>query len=284
MKTEVTVFFIILLVGTSSYLGYSLYNTEMQLNSTITQLQSTISDLESARHDIAQKTSKISSLEGDVSSLTGEVTSYKYEVAEKQRKIIESQAEISKLSKIAEEQKKKIASLRDILRDLDKTGNLISENYYDTLILYDNSQLYELFKPLFAQVADDQEDYSQLGIPFIYFRDQSKKNEEGIILGQYSGLYDTIFIYNDASEVRTIYHEIAHIIYQRFFAENANNKQVWSDTYNYLKQNSLLSTSYGYESEIEGFAEEYSVYKTNANPSQPENVKSIFSQLDAALR
>lgn len=283
MKTEVTVFFIILLVGTSSYLGYSLYDTEAKLNSTVTQLHSTIKDLESARQDIAQKTFKISSLEGEVGSLTGEVTSYKYEVAENQRKLIESAAEISKLSKITEEQKAKISSLRSVLKDLDKTGNLISEYYHDTLILYDNSQLYELFKPLFSQVADDKEDYSKLGIPFIYFRDQSKKNEEGIILGQYSGLYDTIFIYNDASQVSTIYHEIAHTIYQRFFAENVNNKKVWSDIYKDLKENNLLSTSYAYESEIEGFAEEYAVYKTNGNPNQPENVKSIFSQIDAAL-
>ena len=120
MKTEVAVFFIILLVGTSSYLGYSLYDTENQLNSTITELQSTIKDLESARQDIAQKTSKISSLEGEVGSLTGEVTSYKYEVAEKQRKLIESAAEISMLSKITEEQKAKISSLRNVLKDLTK--------------------------------------------------------------------------------------------------------------------------------------------------------------------
>ena len=284
MKSNLTAFFIIVLVITSGYLGYDLYNTKLTLNSTINNLQTTTLNLDKANQDIIQKASVIDSLKNEVSELSGEIVGYQFEVAEKQQKIIESQNEISKLSQLTAEQKSKIESLRNVLKDLDDTGNLISEYYHDTLILYDNSELYELFKPLWLQVADDPEDYSQLGIPFVYFRDESKKDEENIVLGQYSGLYDTIFIYNDASEVRVIYHEIAHMIYQRLFKENANNKEIWSNMYSDLKQYNLLSSQYAHENELEGFAEEYSFYKTNLNPNQPAAVKDMFEQIDASLR
>ncbi len=284
MKSHLTIFFLVALIITSGYLGYDLYNTKLALNSTLNNLHSTSLNLDKANQDIIQKSSVIDSLKKEVSQLSGEIVGYQFEVAEKQQKIIESQNEISKLSQLTEEQKSKIDSLRSVLKDLDDTGNLISEYYHDTLILYDNSELYELFKPLWLQVADDPEDYSQLGIPFVYFRDESKKDEENIVLGQYSGLYDTIFIYNDASEVRVIYHEIAHMIYQRLFAENENNKEIWSNMYADLKQYNLLSSQYAYENELEGFAEEYSFYKTGLNPNQPEAVKDMFDQIDTSLR
>ena len=74
------------------------------------------------------------------------------------------------------------------------------------------------------------------------------------------------------------------MIYQRLFAENENNKEIWSDMYSDLKQYSLLSSQYAYENELEGFAEEYSFYKTGLNPNHPNAVKDMFDQIDTSLR
>ena len=270
-------FSIVILIGSTSYLGYDLYNTKIELNntqielaSTTSQLKSTEADLEAANNDIAQKKSEISSLKGEVTGLIQEVT--------------QNLKEIGDLTKQSEEQKKDISRLRGILSDLDDTGNLISENYDETLILYDNSEMFELFKPLWQVVEAEKEEYSKLGIAFIYFRDESKKYEEQTVLGQYNTLFDTIFIYSDASSTRTIYHEIAHTIYKRVFEENQNNQEIWDNLYDQLKEAQLLSSQYAYTNELEGFAEEYAYYKTGLNANQPQAVKDLMEQVDESLR
>jgi len=106
-----------------------------------------------------------------------------------------------------------------------------------------------------------------------------KKTEDGIILGTYSSLYDYIYIYKDNNDSRTIYHEIGHIIYKNLFIEVKSNLEIWKDFYNQLKEANLLSTQYSYTNEIEGFSEEYSVYKTGFK-QQPQEVVNFFKDVE----
>ena len=81
-------------------------------------------------------------------------------------------------------------------------NKIIQESYKGTLVLYKNEVVYAKMKPLFSQVADDPEDYSKLGIPFFYFKDETVLTaEEKQILGEYYTLYDYIIIYNGTDNV-----------------------------------------------------------------------------------
>ncbi|MDP4012285.1 MAG: hypothetical protein Q8R00_01640 [Candidatus Nanoarchaeia archaeon] len=274
---HLTTFFIVVLIASAGFLGNGLYQTKIELNQTVTELLST-------QNNLSQKESEILNLNSNIKDLKSQIVGYQFEIADKEREIKESENKIEELTEVTKSQEESISRLRDVLSDLDKTGNLISENYGETLILYDNSKIFELFRPLWKQVEDDEEDYTKLGIAFIYFRDESKKYEENVVLGQYNGLFDTIFIYSDTTNVKTIYHEIAHTIYKVLFQNNQNNKKIWSDLYKQLKENQLLSSQYAYTSEEEGFAEEYAYYKTGLNPNQPSAVKNMMEQIDESLR
>ena len=178
-------------------------------------------------------------------------------------------------------QSEKIQSLIETQRALHEEGKLIVDEYGGTLVLYDTPEVYSLMSPIFNEVKQDRLDYSKLGIPFFYFKDEEKKAEEGLVLGTYSSLYNYIFIYKGGDK-KTIYHEIGHIVYKKFFLENSNILKVWQDMYKQLKELNLLSSEYAKTSEVEGFAEEYAAFKLNLE--QPPAVVSLMSQIENFLR
>ena len=269
--------FIVVFIASTGFLGYTLNETKTVLNMTQTELVST-------QGTLAERESEILDLNSNIEDLKSQIVGYQFDIADKELKIKQSETKIEELTEVTKTQEENINRLRNVLSDLDNTGNLISENYGETLILYDNSKIFELFRPLWKQVEDNPEDYTKLGIAFVYFRDQSKKYEENIVLGQYNGLFDTIFIYSDTTNVKTIYHEIAHTIYKKIFQENKNNEKIWEDLYKQLKDNQLLSSQYAYTDELEGFSEEYAYYKTGLNPNQPAAVVNLMEQIDESLR
>ncbi|MBS3163640.1 hypothetical protein J4427_03035 [Candidatus Woesearchaeota archaeon] len=282
----------IILVLLSTYL---IYDNTLKRDAILQQNQ----DLKSAYYHISDLTGSLSNAiqdinylnftlkqrESQISNLNKQVTNYAQELEKKEDVIVNANQEIEKLE---EENKYKEAQLTELVKSLQTIGDskIIQEVYHGTLVLYQNEMVYARMKPLFMQVADDQEDYSRLGIPFFYFKDeQPLTDEEKQILGAYYSLYDYILIYNATNDVRVIYHEIAHIIYKNFFLNNQNNLDIWKADYQILKENNLLSTEYAYTNEQEGFSEEYSIYKTNSNPNQPQEiVQTIFVPVDTFLR
>ncbi|MDD5649521.1 MAG: hypothetical protein PHF86_03775 [Candidatus Nanoarchaeia archaeon] len=255
-----------------------LENARNQINIITGQLSNSLEHIDYLNSTLTEKESKIS-------NLTKEVTNYRQEIQEKNNVLISATKEITKLQ---EETKYKDQQLNQLINSLQTVQNnkIIQETYKGTLVLYKNEIVYAKMKPLFSQIADDQEDYSKLGIPFFYFKDETiLTNEEKQILGEYYTLYDYIIIYNGTENVNVIYHEIGHIIYKNFFANNPSNLEIWQYDYNLLKENNLLSSNYAYSNEQEGFAEEYAYYKTNSNPNQPIEIKqTIFEPIDAYLR
>ncbi|HLD15904.1 MAG TPA: hypothetical protein VJB94_04980 [Candidatus Nanoarchaeia archaeon] len=200
-------------------------------------------------------------------------------VSQKESEIIKSTEKISELEQIKASKERQIQDLKEAQAALKEEGKIIVDMYKNTLILYDDPKIYSAQYKYMEYIKNDGMDYSKLGIPFIYFRDESKKTEDGIILGTYSSLYDYIYIYKDNNDSRTIYHEIGHIIYKNLFIEVKSNLEIWKDFYNQLKEANLLSTQYSYTNEIEGFSEEYSVYKTGFK-QQPQEVVNFFKDVE----
>lgn len=271
---------------------------ESAINSLSTDLSKTQSELIISKNNISilsnslkQTDSLISSLKKQVISLGGQVqelstkvTDYENVVKDQEEQLSSSFQKIEELSKITESQQNQINQL---VSDFSKTisGDLIQEPYGGSLVLYDSAETYAEKAPLFAQIKDDSEKYYKLGIPFFYFKNSTKlTGEEQTILGEYSGLYDYIFIYKDTTEVRVIYHEIGHIIYRRFFEEIPENIAMWQDYYNFLKANNYLSSGYAYTDPGEGFAEEYSYYQTKENPNQHHQMNIFMDPINNWLK
>jgi hypothetical protein len=222
---------------------------------------------------------KIGQLEVEISNLESDVQTKERQIEVQQETIFEKSKEVDKISKSVEEREKEIKRLKEVQRSLVNEGKLIVDEWENTLILYDNAEIYASQSGYMEVVKKDKINYAKIGIPFIYFKDESKQVEDGLILGTYSSLYNYIFIYKDNNNPRSIYHEIAHIIYFRLFADIDKNLEAWNDMYEFLKDNSLLSTEYSKANAVEGFAEEYSVYKTGIK-AQPQFLKDFFKQVD----
>jgi len=250
------------------------------LSNDLNSAKNKISDLDNIVND---KIEEINSLNEKAISLESELNATKQTVQEKEQQIIKSTQQIEELTKVSDEQKDRIADIIKAQEALDEEGKIIVDNYKKSLVLYDNSVVFTNMYPFFEQVKDDSQDYSKLGIPFFYFKDEVKTEGNRQILGEYSGLYDYIYIYKGANGTSVIYHEIAHIIFKTFFLDNDNNLNVWVNLYNNLKNDKLLSSAYSYDNEVEGFAEEYAYYKTGLNPNQPQAVKDLFRQVDGFL-
>ena len=58
----------------------------------------------------------------------------------------------------------------------------------------------------------------------------------------------------------------------------------WINLYNDLKSKRTLSSNYAYTNANEGFAEEYTYYKLNKNPEQPQILKEGFEFIDELLQ
>jgi len=183
------------------------------------------------------------------------------------------------------EQQKRVQDIIEAQKSLSEEGKIIVDMYYKTLVLYDNSEIYLTKKPLFDKIKEDPQDYSKLGIPFFYFKDEVKQQGDNIeILGEYSRLYDYIYIYRNANSTDVIYHEIGHIIFKTFFLEDESNLNTWVSIYNNAKANNRLSSQYSYTDEVEGFAEEWVAHKTGSNPIQDPNIVGIMEQVDGFLK
>lgn len=291
-KTILAVSTLMLLTVLTSYLVYDnsiksdvIFQQRSELENARNQLDIISQQLTNSLQHISYLNNTIKQKESTISSLSSEVTNYKEELQEKEDVIIGA---TKKIENLQEENEQREQELNQLITSLQTVGDnkIIQESYHNTLVLYKNEVVYVKMKPLFSQVEDDQEDYSKLGIPFFYFKDETAlTEEEKQILGAYYSLYDYILIYNGTDNVAVIYHEIAHMIYKEFFLKNANNLEIWKADYNILKDNNLLSTNYAYTNEQEGFSEEYAAYKTNFNPNQPIEIKqTIFEPIDAFLR
>lgn len=274
------VFLLVFVVGV---LGYFVYSQSQEIVVLTSNLLSANNQISSLNTIVSEKTSEISDLNTKVSGLEGELSATKQTVKEKEEEIIKSSEQIEELTQVTEEQKNKISDIIDAQEALNEEGKIIVDNYRRSLILYENSAVYTLAYSLMEDVKDDNEDYSKLGIPFFYFRDETKTEGNRHILGEYSGLYDYIYIYKGFNSTHVIYHEIAHIMFKRFFLNNDQNLNVWVNLYEDLKTNNLLSSEYSAENEVEGFAEEYAYYKTNGNPDQPGALKDLFRQADGFI-
>src|SRR3989344_101942 len=263
---------IVVLILTASFLAYddtqqrqNVHGRNIFINETLSQLEAETMRADALNATVSARDSLIMELEGDISS--------------KQKKISQQQVKIREIEDVAQQQEEEIQHLREVQASLQEEGKIIVDQWDATLVLYDNVDIYEKQSPFMEIVKEDPIDYNKIGIPFIYFRDETRSVENGVILGSYSTLYNYIYIYKDNTEIRTIYHEIAHIIYQKMFVPSPSNIQSWKGLHNDLKDASLLSTEYSKTNEIEGFAEEYSVYKTQVK-DQPQAVKDFFRQVD----
>ncbi len=266
---------IVVLILTSSFLAYDdtqqrgiVHERNIFINETLSNLEAETMRADTLNATMSARDSLIIELENEISS--------------KQKKISQQQVKIREIEDIAEKQEEEIQHLREVQASLQEEGKIIVDQWDATLILYDDVDIYEKQSPFMELVKENPISYNKIGIPFIYFRDETRTVENGVILGSYSTLYNYIYIYKDNTEIRTIYHEIAHIIYQKMFVPSQSNLQSWRDFYNDLKDANLLSTEYSKTNEIEGFAEEYSVYKTKVK-DQPEAVKDFFKQVDDIL-
>ena len=263
---------IVVLILTASFLAYddtqqrqNVHGRNIFINETLSQLEAETMRADALNATVSARDSLIMELEGDISS--------------KQKKISQQQVKIREIEDVAQQQEEEIQHLREVQAALQEEGKIIVDQWDATLVLYDNVDIYEKQSPFMEIVKDNPISYNKIGIPFIYFRDETRSVENGVILGSYSTLYNYIYIYKDNTEIRTIYHEIAHIIYQKMFVPSPSNIQSWKGLHNDLKDASLLSTEYSKTNEIEGFAEEYSVYKTQVK-DQPQAVKDFFRQVD----
>ena len=276
-------YIVIGLLVISGVLGFEIYLKSQEVVKLSNDLLSANNKISELINVVRDKGIEINNLNERVIDLENELNATKQTVQEKEQQIIKSTQQIEELTKVSDEQKNRISDIIKAQEALDEQGKIIVENYKKSLILYDNSVVFTNMYSLFEQIKDDSQDYSKLGIPFFYFRDEVKTEGNRQILGEYSGLYDYIYIYKGANSTGVIYHEIAHIIFKTFFLENDNNLNVWVNLYSDLKSNNLLSSAYSYENEVEGFAEEYAYYKTGLNPNQPQAVKDLFRQVDGFL-
>lgn len=274
---------IALLVILSGILGYFVYSQSQDIVGLTDDLLSANNQIINLNNVVIGKDSEISNLNIKISGLENELSATKQTVKEKEEEIIKSVEQIEELTQVSEEQRNRIEDIIEAQESLNEAGKIIVNNYRKSLILYENAAIYTLAYPFMEEVKDDNEDYSKLGIPFFYFRDETKNEGNKQILGEYSGLYDYIYIYKGINSTHVIYHEIAHIMFKRFFLNNDQNLNVWVNLYNDLKANNLLSSVYSAENEVEGFAEEYSYYKTNGNPNQPGALKDLFRQVDGFI-
>jgi len=234
---------------------------------------------------ISSKTTEINNLESENTNLKSQLNFTKQKTEEQEKIIIQSKEQIQNLTLTTAEQQKRITDIIEAQKSLKEEGKIIVDTYYKTLILYDNSEIFLTKKLLFDKIREDPNDYSKLGIPFFYFKDEVKQQGESIeILGEYSRLYDYIYIYKNANTTTVIYHEIGHIIFKVFFLEDQDNLNTWITIYNNAKANNLLSSQYAYTDEVEGFAEEFAVYKMDTNPNQDPNIVNMFKQLDGFLK
>lgn len=267
----------------SGVLGLVIYSKAQEASRLSSDLLSANNKLEDLNNLVNDKVKEITNLNNKVTDLENKLNITKQTVQEKEQQIIKSTQQIEELTKVSDEQKNRISEIIKAQEALSEEGKIIVDNYKKSLVLYDNSAVFTNMYSLFEQIKDDSQDYSKLGIPFFYFKDEVKTEGNKQILGEYSSLYDYIYIYKGANSTSVIYHEIAHIIFKTFFLDNDNNLNAWVNLYNDLKANNLLSSVYSYENEVEGFAEEYAYYKTGLNLNQPQAVKDLFRQVDGFL-
>ena len=209
------------------------------------------------------------------------VTGYKYS----HKYIISMEEENTSSSKIfLDKVIETILSNLDIEKTKNNLDRIYKEEYCDTLVLYANKEVYKKSSKVFETIKNGKENYSKLGISFIYFSD--KEGEDG---EKYGGLfkskYNTILIFkSNLSDTRSLYHEFGHSIYKIFFKSNKKMLDQWINLYNDLKSKRTLSSNYAYTNANEGFAEEYAYYKLNKNPEQPQILKEGFEFIDELLQ
>ena len=271
-----------ILIVSAAALGYFSYSQSQKINLQEQEIFTLQDAVQSKDSEIESLNNNIVELESEVEVLSEDVESKEERINEQQQVIIEKTTEIGKVTEIAKDRQEEILRLKETQQKLSEQGKLIVDEYGQTLILYDNAEVFSSQSQYAEMLQSDPVDYGSLGMPFIYFKDESKETEDGLVLGTYSALYNYIFIYRDNDNVRTLYHEIAHLIYFKYFINVENNLDIWLGVYDNLKQNNLLSTEYAKNSPEEGFAEEYSVYKTGLK-DQPEVLKQLFSQIDGLI-
>lgn len=268
------VLFVVFLV-ISGVLAYVNYEKSSKITLQGEKINESLQKIDELLSDIQEK-------EQNIEELNQTVASREKTIAQQQKEIINTTIQLEQTSELAKDRQEEIKRLKEIQRGLNEKGKLIVDNYGGTLLLYDDTDIYATQSQYADMLKDDPTDYGKLGMPFIYFKDESISIEEGTLLGSYNTRYNYIFIYKDNKNVRTLYHEIAHLIYFQYFVEVGNNLDIWLNLYDDLKQNNLLSTEYSGFSPEEGFAEEYSVYKTGF-ADQPQVVKDLFKQVDGLL-
>ncbi|MEK6904389.1 MAG: hypothetical protein AABW87_02230 [Nanoarchaeota archaeon] len=274
-KRVFTIIGFVVLILTASYLAYDNYQKKNIIHERNIKINETLGELDVATGNINFLNETLTIKNKEIEELSQDVTS-------KQQRISEQEFKIKEITETTLNQKEEIQHLREVQANLQEEGKIIVDQYKATLVLYDNVDIYEKQSPFMEIIKSDPISYSKLGIPFFYFRDETKKVEDSVILGTYSTLYNYIYIYRDNNDTRTLYHEIAHIIYKKLFLEVPSNLQTWKDFYKQLKDANLLSTEYSKKDEIEGFAEEYSVYKTGVK-NQPQSVKDFFRDVDEVI-
>lgn len=269
------IFLFIFFLVISGVLAYVNYEKSNKIEVQGQKINESMQKIEELLANVQQK-------EQQISELNQTVLSKEQTISQQQKEIVSTTIQLEETEQIAKTRQAEIQRLKEVQQRLNEEGKLIVDNYGGTLILYDDVEIYEAQSQYAEMLKNDPVNYGSLGMPFIYFKDESKEIEEGTLLGSYSTLYNYIFIFKDNKNVRTLYHEIAHLLYFRYFIEVENNLDIWLGLYSELKANDLLSTEYSKFSPEEGFAEEYSVYKTGIK-DQPQVVKDLFKQVDAIV-
>lgn len=282
------IFFISITLILVVFAGYLIYDNSAKsdiINQQTLELQNAYNQINKITGQLSNSVDYSKQLNSIIKQKESDIANLSTEVKDKENIIINANERIDKLKEEKQQQEQELNQLITSLQTVED-NKVIQEMYHNTFVLYQNEVVYARMSPLFAQIADDPEDYSKLGIPFFYFKDENPlTDEEKQILGAYYSLYDYIIIYNATEDVHVIYHEIGHIIYKNYFLNNQNNLDIWKYDYQLLKDNNALSSEYAYTDELEGFSEEYAAYKTNSNPNQPAEIKqTIFEPIDNFLR
>lgn len=274
-------FLLIISVISFSYVNY---NKNLIIHDLGENLNITKFRVQELMQTVTTKNQEISKLQEEKTGLESELNFSEQKVKQQEDVIIQSTEQIENLTLTVSEQEKRVQDIIEAQKALEEEGKIIVDTYHKTLVLYDNSEIYLTKKPLFDKIREDPQDYSKLGIPFFYFKNEVKQQGDNIeVLGEYSRLYDYIYIYRNANTTDVIYHEIGHIIFKVFFLEDKSNLNTWVGVYENAKSNNRLSSQYAHTDEVEGFAEEWVAHKMKSNPNQDLGVVSIMQQVDGFL-
>src|SRR3989344_6551105 len=175
-KSVVTSVSFVVLILLTGYLSYEFVHRgdiidarNILINETLAKLGAETSRADALNGTVVQRDSAIQKLEGNV--------------AEQEQVISHQESLINEIKDIAEQQEQEIQHLRDVQASLQEEGKIIVDQWGPTLVLYDNVDIYEKQAPFMELVKNDATNYAKLGMPFIYFKDESRVIEDGLILG-----------------------------------------------------------------------------------------------------